>query len=33
MEPWSRKGPTMRQLMKVYDPALVGLLVPGMVIR
>ncbi|WP_218851536.1 MCE family protein [Nocardioides panaciterrulae] len=31
---WSRKrGPTMGQLMKVYDPALVSLLVPGMVVR
>jgi len=31
---WSSKhGPTMGQLMKVYDPALVGLLVPGMVVR
>jgi len=27
------RGPTMRQLMDVYDPALVSLLVPGMVIR
>ncbi len=31
---WSSKhGPTMGQLMKVYDPALVSLLVPGMVVR
>jgi phospholipid/cholesterol/gamma-HCH transport system substrate-binding protein len=30
---WSAKGPTMRQLMKMYDPALVSLLVPGMVVR
>jgi len=29
----STRGPTMGQLMKVYDPALVSLLVPGMVIR
>ncbi len=27
------RGPTMRQMMKVYDPALVSLLVPGMVVR
>jgi phospholipid/cholesterol/gamma-HCH transport system substrate-binding protein len=32
-ESWSAKGPTMRQLMKMYDPALVSLLVPGMVVR
>jgi hypothetical protein len=25
-------GPTMRQLMALYDPALVSLLVPGMVV-
>ena len=25
------RGPTMRQLTRIYDPALVGLLVPGMV--
>jgi phospholipid/cholesterol/gamma-HCH transport system substrate-binding protein len=30
---WSPRGPTMRQLTKVYDPALVSLLVPGMVVR
>jgi phospholipid/cholesterol/gamma-HCH transport system substrate-binding protein len=31
---WSTAhGPTMRQLTKVYDPALVSLLVPGMVVR
>jgi phospholipid/cholesterol/gamma-HCH transport system substrate-binding protein len=30
---WSTRGPTMRQLMKLYDPALVSLLVPGMVVR
>ena len=30
---WSTQGPTMRQLMKLYDPALVSLLVPGMVVR
>lgn len=30
---WSEKGPTMGQLMQVYDPDLVSLLVPGMVIR
>jgi phospholipid/cholesterol/gamma-HCH transport system substrate-binding protein len=31
---WSTThGPTMRQLTKVYDPALVSLLVPGMVVR
>jgi phospholipid/cholesterol/gamma-HCH transport system substrate-binding protein len=27
------RGPTMRQLSRMYDPALVDLLVPGMVIR
>jgi phospholipid/cholesterol/gamma-HCH transport system substrate-binding protein len=32
-ESWSTDGPTMRQLMKLYDPALVSLLVPGMVVR
>jgi phospholipid/cholesterol/gamma-HCH transport system substrate-binding protein len=32
-ESWSSDGPTMRQLMKLYDPALVSLLVPGMVVR
>jgi phospholipid/cholesterol/gamma-HCH transport system substrate-binding protein len=26
------RGPTMRQLSRMYDPALVDLLVPGMVI-
>jgi hypothetical protein len=26
------RGPTMRQLTRMYDPALVDLLVPGMVI-
>ena len=30
---WSTRGPTMRQLTELYDPALVGLLVPGMVVR
>ncbi len=30
---WSSKGPTMGQLMKAYDPTLVSLLVPGMVVR
>ncbi|GAA2146280.1 hypothetical protein GCM10009844_22130 [Nocardioides koreensis] len=30
---WSAQGPTMRQLMKLYDPSLVSLLVPGMVVR
>ena len=31
---WSpTQGPTMRQLTKLYDPALVSLLVPGMVVR
>jgi phospholipid/cholesterol/gamma-HCH transport system substrate-binding protein len=31
---WSpTRGPTMRQLTEVYDPALVNLLVPGMVVR
>jgi phospholipid/cholesterol/gamma-HCH transport system substrate-binding protein len=30
---WSARGPTMRQLMRIYDPALVSLLVPGMVVR
>jgi phospholipid/cholesterol/gamma-HCH transport system substrate-binding protein len=31
---WSAtRGPTMRQLTKLYDPALVSLLVPGMVVR
>ena len=28
---WGPRGPTMRQLMSSYDPALVALLVPGMV--
>ena len=32
-EKWSASGPTMGQLMKIYDPALVSLLVPGMVVR
>jgi phospholipid/cholesterol/gamma-HCH transport system substrate-binding protein len=31
--PDSRRGPTMRELAEVYDPALVSLLVPGMVTR
>jgi len=26
------RGPTMRQLSRMYDPALVDLLVPGMVV-
>ena len=30
---WDRRGPTMGQLMELYDPSLVGLLVPGMVTR
>ena len=30
---WSARGPTMSDLMKSYDPALVALLVPGMVTR
>ena len=31
---WSpRRGPTLRQLMDVYDPGLVSLLVPGMVVQ
>lgn len=30
---WSEKGPTMGQLMRIYDPNLVSLLVPGMVVR
>ena len=30
---WSADGPTLGQLMKYYDPALVSLLVPGMVVR
>ncbi|MCW2794350.1 MAG: virulence factor Mce family protein [Nocardioides sp.] len=31
---WSTtQGPTMRQLTRLYDPALVSLLVPGMVVR
>jgi phospholipid/cholesterol/gamma-HCH transport system substrate-binding protein len=29
---FGRRGPTMRQLMGLYDPALVSLLVPGMVV-
>jgi hypothetical protein len=29
---FGRHGPTMRQLMALYDPALVTLLVPGMVV-
>ena len=32
-EQWSSHGPTMGQLMKLYDPTLVSLLVPGMVVR
>jgi phospholipid/cholesterol/gamma-HCH transport system substrate-binding protein len=32
-EGWSARGPTMGDLMKVYDPDLVTLLVPGMVTR
>lgn len=30
---WGKQGPTMGQLMKLYDPSLVSLLVPGMVVR
>jgi phospholipid/cholesterol/gamma-HCH transport system substrate-binding protein len=30
---WDRRGPTMGQLMELYDPALVDLMVPGMVTR
>ncbi|WP_372729385.1 MCE family protein [Nocardioides sp.] len=30
---WETHGPTMGQMMKLFDPALVTLLVPGMVIR
>ncbi len=30
---WTTHGPTMGQMMKLYDSALVSLLVPGMVIR
>jgi len=30
---WSARGPTMGELMRVYDPDLVALLVPGMVTR
>jgi phospholipid/cholesterol/gamma-HCH transport system substrate-binding protein len=30
---FGRRGPTMRQLMALYDPALVSLLVPGMVVE
>jgi phospholipid/cholesterol/gamma-HCH transport system substrate-binding protein len=30
---WGARGPTMGELMKAYDPALVALLVPGMVTR
>ena len=33
MASWSADGPTLGQLMKFYDPALVSLLVPGMVVR
>jgi len=29
---WGDDGPTMRELMKLFDPALVSLLVPGMVV-
>ena len=32
-ENWSARGPTMGDLMKVYDPDLVALLIPGMVTR
>ena len=30
---WGARGPTMGELMDVYDPALVSLLIPGMVTR
>jgi phospholipid/cholesterol/gamma-HCH transport system substrate-binding protein len=30
---WDRRGPTMGQLMELYDPSLVDLMVPGMVTR
>ena len=30
---WSEQGPTLGQLTKHYDPSLVSLLVPGMVVR
>lgn len=30
---WGARGPTMGELMGIYDPALVSLLVPGMVTR
>ena len=30
---WGERGPTMGELMDLYDPALVSLLVPGMVTR
>jgi hypothetical protein len=33
MATWSTDGPTLGQLMKLYNPALVSLLVPGMVVR
>ena len=29
---FGERGPTVRQLMALYDPALVSLLVPGMVV-
>jgi phospholipid/cholesterol/gamma-HCH transport system substrate-binding protein len=29
---FGKRGPTMRQLMALYDPALVSLLVPGLVL-
>jgi hypothetical protein len=30
---FGERGPTVRQLMALYDPALVTLLVPGMVVE
>ena len=33
VQPFDARGPTMGQMMKMYDPALVNLLVPGMVLR
>ena len=33
VDAWGARGPTMGDLMDVYDPALVSLLVPGMVTR
>ena len=33
LDPYGPRGPTMADLMDAYDPALVSLMVPGMVTR